>query len=190
MIKGVGEAFYKWESRNQLKMKDVLYVHGLKKNLLSISWLKKNLLSISWLKKKRFKIAFIDGQVLMWPKGKTIDDAIVIGVEEGGIYKLKGKSYQAFVHSTINLSELWHRRFTHLHYRALMIVSKAVTGLPEFQVNHDGVCKGCAQGKTVKSPFTSSDNKAKRILDIVHSIMCGPMTTTSLSGYVYYVSFY
>ena len=46
-----------------------------------------------------------------------------------------------------------------------------------------------AQGKNVKSPFPSSDSKAKGILDIVHSDMCGPMTATSLSGYVYYVSF-
>ena len=56
-------------------------------------------------------------------------------------------------------------------------------------MNHEGVCKGCEQGKNVKSPFSSSDNKAKGILDIVHSDMCGPMTATSLSGYVYYVSF-
>jgi hypothetical protein len=56
-------------------------------------------------------------------------------------------------------------------------------------VNHDGICKGCAQGKNVKSPFPSSDNKAKRFLDIVHLDVWGPMKTTSLSGYVYYVSF-
>ena len=36
-IKGVGEASYKLDSRKFLKMKDVLYVPGLKKNLLSIS---------------------------------------------------------------------------------------------------------------------------------------------------------
>jgi hypothetical protein len=40
------------------------------------------------LDKKGFRVAFIDGQVLMWPRGKTLDDAIVIGVEEGGLYKL------------------------------------------------------------------------------------------------------
>ena len=125
----------------------------------------------------------------MWPKGKTNDDAIIISVEEGGLYKIKGKSDQAFVHSTINLSELWHRRFAHLHYRALLIVSKAMTCLPELQVNHEGVCKGCAQGKDVKSLFPSNDNKSKGILDIVHLDVCGPMTVASVSGYVYYVSF-
>ena len=63
-----------------MKMKDVLFVPGLKKNLLSISA----------LDEKGMRVAFIDGQVLMWPKGKTLDDATVIGEQEGGLYKLKG----------------------------------------------------------------------------------------------------
>ena len=40
-IKGVGEATYKLDLGNPLKMQDVLYVPGLKKNLLSISYLDK-----------------------------------------------------------------------------------------------------------------------------------------------------
>ena len=94
------------ESGKQLKMKDVLYVPCLKKNILSISG----------LEKKGFRFSFVDGQVLMWPKGKIIDDAFMIVVEEGGLYKLKGKLYQVLVHSTINRSKIWHRRFVHLHY--------------------------------------------------------------------------
>ena len=45
-----------------MNMKEVLYVLGLKKNLLSISD----------LDKKGFRVTFIDGQVVMWPKGKNI----------------------------------------------------------------------------------------------------------------------
>jgi hypothetical protein len=52
-----------------MDMKDVLYVPGLTKNLLSIST----------LDKKGFRVSFIDGEFLMWPKGKNIEDAIVIG---------------------------------------------------------------------------------------------------------------
>ena len=33
-IQGIGEARYKFESRTPLKMKEFLYVRGLKKNLL------------------------------------------------------------------------------------------------------------------------------------------------------------
>ena len=68
-IKGSGEASYKLDSRKYLKMKDMLYVPGLKKNILSISTLEAN----------GMIVAFVDVQVLMWPKGNTIDDEIVIG---------------------------------------------------------------------------------------------------------------
>ena len=97
-VKWSGVASYKLDSRKSLKMKDVLYVPGLKKNLLSISA----------LYAKGMRVAFVDGQVIMWPKGKTIDDATVIGEEDGGLYKLKGHPEQALVHESIETSELWN----------------------------------------------------------------------------------
>ena len=72
-IKGMGEEYYKLDSGKSMKMKYVLYVPGPKKNLLSISS----------LDKKGFRNSFIDGRFLMWTKGKTIDVAVEIGVEEG-----------------------------------------------------------------------------------------------------------
>jgi transposase InsO family protein len=162
-----------------MKMKDVLYVPGLTKNLLSISA----------LDKKGFKVVFIYGEVLMWPKGKTMEEAIVIGKEEGGLYKLKGHSEETLTHSIENPCELWHRRLAHINYKALPYVSKVVTCLPEFKVDHEGMCNGCAQGKNIKNPFLKRDNKEEGILEIIHSNVCGPMSSTSISGYVYYVSF-
>ena len=85
--------------------------------------LKKNLLSISALDAKGMRVAFIDGQVIIWPKGKNIDDTIVIGEQEGGLYKLKE---QALIHDIVEPNELWHRRLAHVHYRALPIASKAI----------------------------------------------------------------
>jgi hypothetical protein len=175
----MGESTYKLDSGTPMRMKDVLYVLDLTKNLLSILA----------LDKKGFRVAFIDGEVLMWPKGKTIEDAIVIGTEEGGLYKLKGHSDAALIHSIESPCELWHRRLAHINYKALPYVSKVVTCLPEFKIDHEGVCKGCAQGKNIKNPFPKSDNKAEGILELIHSDVCGPMPSTSLSGYVYYVSF-
>ena len=60
------------------------------------------------------RVAFIDGQVIMWPKEKTIDDAVVIGEQEGGLYKLKGQPEQDLIHESMEPSELWHRRHAHL----------------------------------------------------------------------------
>ena len=68
-----------------------------------------------------------------------------------------------------------------LHYRALPLASKAVEGLPKIQEKHDGVCKGCVKGKNTKKTFPSSESKEKRILEIIHSNVCGPMSSSSLS---------
>ena len=67
-IKGSGEYSYKIEYGKYITMKEVLFVPGLKKNLLSIAE----------LDEKGMRVAFIDAQVIMWPKGKTIDDVVVI----------------------------------------------------------------------------------------------------------------
>jgi transposase InsO family protein len=50
------------------------------------------------------------------------------------------------------------------------------------------VCNGCAQGKNIKNPFSKRNSKAG-VLELIHSDVCGPMPSTSISGYVYYVSF-
>ena len=72
-------------------------------------------------------------KVIIWTKGKSIDDVVVIEEQEGGLHKLKGYPEQALIHDTVEPNELWHRRLAHVHYRALPIASKAVKGLPEFQ---------------------------------------------------------
>ena len=110
----------KLDSGKYMKMKDVLFVPGLKKNLLSIST----------LDAKGMRVTFLYGQVLMWSKGKSFDDVVVIWEQEGGLYKLKGQPKQALVHDSVEPNELWHRRITHVHYRALQLARKVVEGLP------------------------------------------------------------
>ena len=74
-IKCSGVASYKLDSRKSMKMKDVMFIPGLKKDLLSIYALDAN----------GIRVTFVDIQVHMWPKRRTIDDAVVIGEKEGGI---------------------------------------------------------------------------------------------------------
>ena len=112
-----------------MKMTEVLYVPGLKKNLLSISA----------LHKKGYRVSFIYGKVLMWTKGKSIEDVVVIGEEEGGLYKIKRHSETTLVRDTTNSSELWHKRLAHINYKALPYVSKVVTSLPYLKINHEGI---------------------------------------------------
>ena len=125
----------------------------------------------------------------MWDKGETLNEAIITGSEENGLYKLKGHSEASMTHAIENSCELWHIRLAHINQKALPYICKAVTGLLELKGDHKGVCNGCAQGKNIKSPFPKRDNKIEGVLELIHLDVCVPMPSSSISEYVYYVSF-
>jgi hypothetical protein len=87
------------------------------------------------------------------------------------------------------IEESWYRRLAHINYKALPYICKAVTGLPELKVDQEGICNGCAQVKNIKNPFPKRDSKAEGVLELIHLDVCGPMLSSCISGYVYYVSF-
>ena len=96
-------------------------------NILFVPGLKKNLISVSALEDKGYVVAFSNGKVLIWENNSSKKSTVTIGIHEGGLYILLGKPVQALVHNDINLSELWHRRFAHLHYRALPSMKNLVS---------------------------------------------------------------
>jgi transposase InsO family protein len=116
-------------------------------------------------------------------------EAIVIGKEEGGLYKLKGLSEATMTHAIENPCELWHRILAHIKYKALPYVCKIVIGIPKIKVDHEVACNGCAQGKNIKNPFLKRDSKEEGVLELIHLDVCGPIPSSSISGYAYYVFF-
>jgi hypothetical protein len=95
-VKGVGTVALQLEFKKPLRMSDVLYVPGLKKNLLSIS-----------TKEDRgYVVAFVYGQVLAWPRGSSLDSTEVIGARDGSLYRMTTQPTQALVHDSNSLCEL------------------------------------------------------------------------------------
>jgi hypothetical protein len=81
-----------------------------------------------------------------------------------------------------NPFELWHRRLANINYKVLPYICKAVTGLPKLKGDHEGICNGCAQGKNIKNLFPKKDSKAKGVLELIYSDVCGPIPSSSISG--------
>ena len=104
-----------------------------------------------------------------------------------GLYKVNGKLIHALVHDIDPQCELWHRRFTHLHYKVLPHVRKMVSTMPEIIMDYERVCPRC--GKHIKRPFPSSKTKTIQGLQLIHSDLCGTMFATSLDGYLYFIIF-
>ena len=74
---GVGTLTFDREPKPPLKVSDVLYVPGMRKNLISVSA----------LEDRGYEILFSRGQVLIYPRGAPADLARVIGVHYAKVYK-------------------------------------------------------------------------------------------------------
>lgn len=178
-IMGIGNCLIQLKSGITLQLSDVLYVPSIKQNLVSISA----------LEDKGYRITFMEGKVLAWPKNSNLKQAYTIGIRHECLYKLDTTSLQALSVASTDPCELWHRRLGHLNFQTLSSMFNLVVGLPNLPLKHEGVCKGCALGKNIKTTFNNSESKTKEILEIIHTDLCGPMSVPSIGGCLYYIIF-
>eukprot|EP00253_Pinus_taeda_P017406 PITA_17406 len=129
-------------------------------------------------------------------RGTPANSVRVIGVTHAKVLqKFAFNPFLALRSSTeqklavLRLCEIWHRRMGHMYHGALRTLQEITTGVPDFSTDHFDTCRGCAMGKSAKSPFPNSDNRVIGILDLIHSDVSGRMSHVSLSGYEYYVLF-
>jgi transposase InsO family protein len=169
------------ESGKPLYLRDVLYVPRLKKNLVSVSV----------LEHKGYEVFFRQGKVFIKPLNSRTP--VQLGVRAKTLYRLQFETAAVVSRKDIQqgreLAELWHRRMGHLHHRELKILGEIAIGQPPCSVDHHEVCKGCTLGKYAKTSFPIRDDRAKGVLELIHSDVCGPFSSPSLCGFRYYVIF-
>ena len=89
--------------------------------------------------------------------------------------------------------DTWHRRLCHrtLNDTALSYISARVTDMRVSDGGSEGnkICGICARGRQHKEVQTKAREKPSELLSVVHSDICGPMQTTSLTGERYFVTF-
>ena len=74
--------------------------------VLYVPRLKKNLISVAVLESKGYRVVFMEGKALLWSKGKELNSALVIGHQEGGLYKFLGQVIHVLVHVEVSPSKL------------------------------------------------------------------------------------
>ena len=84
-------------------------------------------------------------------------------------------------------SKLWHKRLGHINSQTLLQISKMALGVnleSEGGVSSE-ICEVCVQGKQTKLPFKGSRAPTTRLLERIHSDLCGPITPTAFNGVKY-----
>ena len=85
-------------------------------------------------------------------------------------------------------SWLWHLRFGHLNFRSLnqLITQDMVTRILSLEMP-ENFCEGCLVGKQSKNSFVSTmPMRSSRILEVVHSDVCGPFEEHIIRGNIFF----
>ena len=90
--------------------------------------------------------------------------------------------------SSVNQTQLRHLRLGHINIDRICIL--AICGhLNPLDVKALPVYEPCLEGKMTMRPFKAKDYRAKEVLDLVHTNLCGPMSTSARGGYEYFITF-
>jgi hypothetical protein len=78
---------------------------------------------------------------------------------------------------------LWHQRLGHLNMASFKKLEKMVNGMNLEQVPLHHACEACIESKHQRTSFLKDQViRASKILELVHSDVCGLMKTTSRAG--------
>lgn len=165
---------------SQALVKEVLYAPDMVSNLLSIGRLTDN----------GFNVVFKQTVCEIYKDEKQV----AIADRTNNLYELR-------IPETVNISigghnekciHSWHQRLGHRDPEAIRKMQK--NGLIEnMKIVECGVrelCGTCAKGKMARVPFPKKSlTETKEPLDLIHSDVCGPMSTQTPSGKRYIVTF-
>jgi len=168
---------------NKLSVRDVLRVPELRTNLLSVGK----------ITDRGYRVIFDKS------KAEVIDNvnrSILTAHRKDGLYYIRDSRNQQ--ETSVNLVnevknfdtvELWHRKMGHLNIQDLVRShrDKCIKGMNLRDINEDFQCEICISSKMTRMPFPKSSTQATKILEIIHSDICGPMRVES-NGKARYVA--
>ena len=184
--------------KGNLKLKSVV---GLKKyknlewyDVLFVPNLKRSLISIRQLDDEGKKAVFSGNCCTVYDKSGEI---LLQGTRISSLYVADNliileKKYGLLCESKSELA-LWHRRLGHIGYSGLQkLIEKNMANGICLTYSKDDVefCEPCIMGKQNRKPFIICEiPRATRLLEVVHSDLCGPMPVSTHMGEKYFVLF-
>lgn len=167
---------------HSVKMLDVLVVPSIGANLISVKKLTEKGFAVNF-KDQLCEINFGEQQV-------------AVGDIVGNLYKLREAQN---VYSAVNSNGCIHQWHKVLGHRDIEVVKTLSSGTLVKGVQFDECkdecnqkvnCEVCLEGKMTRFKFPQKSlNRTQKVLDLVHSDVCGPMQTETPSGKRYILTF-
>lgn len=162
-----------------MRLKNVLLVPNITKNLLSIGKLADDLSCVILFSSKGFVV-----------KDKKTWKTLASGCREGGLYTIGGNTYALFSTRQRTASdEVWHQRLGHPQQKVLSFLSQRNFISVDGHNKGKSICTSCQMGKSCKLPFINENTRSDFPLHKIHCDLWGPAPINSVQNFRYYVSF-
>ncbi len=145
--------------------------------------MKNNFIFVSKFISEGFKVEFDkDGCKVNDAQGVVVAEAR----KDKNLYLFNVKVCKDTAHITNFLDEgamFWHERLGHLNMARLKDLDAMVNGMNLKEVPLHHVCEACIEGKHQRTSFPKDETiRVSKLLELVHSDVCGLMKTTSCGG--------
>ena len=87
-----------------------------------------------------------------------------------------------------NSKYLWHLRLCHIAEDRIMKFER-MRILSNLESASNSTCEACLQGKNTRSPFVGQMERAKDVLEIIHSDVYRPFGKMARGGFYYFITF-
>lgn len=166
------------------------------KNVMLIEDLQHNLLSVNALTNKGYTVNFVGDSAEILLKGRLQFVAHKIGKLYETTFHLDKYAFAGLAgkqESNKFFQDLLHFRLGHLNVFDMkkLISRNMVCGLNQTEINTDSkFCESCVYGKQSKTSFPPNKrSRPKRVLELIHTDVCGPMSEPAWDGSRYFVTF-
>ena len=92
------------------------------------------------------------------------------------------------INDASNSKFLWHLRLCHITEDRITKLERMGI-LSNLESASNSTCEACLQGKMTRSPFVGQMARAKDLLEIIHSDVCGPFGEMARGGFIYFITF-
>ncbi|MCO5601449.1 hypothetical protein L7F22_055572 [Adiantum nelumboides] len=188
---GLGNLHVTLPSGAAIIIRDIYHIPGLRRNILSVTAATSSGSSIEFFHDLcviHFKLPNNQFEIIKLPQQNRL---YPIKLTQSGHNTVIASTSIITLYLTKTVSTLmWHYRLGHINGHTLQRMAKhgLCSGLPPNLSSID-LCEGCIMGKASHKPFHRSQSRSSQLNQLVHSDLCGPMESASITGSLYFLTF-
>ena len=148
----------------------------------------RNIISISCLDKKGFEFIIRNNKCniyhdnIFYGYAPRTSGLYVLNVEDTSEKSIDNIESKKIKSNDLNTTYLWHYRLGHISKKHFSKLHQNRL-LNSFDYESFETCESCLLEKMTKTPFTGQSERANDLLGLIHSDVCGLLSSTAIGGY-------